>query len=63
MQKGLKKGVNRERPVVNKASKDLQENRRTDQISNSSESPRYIWKFSLLLVASVPVCLQLSLLL
>lgn len=40
MQKGLKKGVNRERPVVNKASKDLQENRRTDQISNSSESPR-----------------------
>ncbi|KAL2944375.1 Serine/threonine-protein kinase svkA [Bienertia sinuspersici] len=40
MQKGAKKGLSRERPVVNKASKDVQENRRSDQRANSSESPR-----------------------
>lgn len=40
MQKGLRKGVSRERPVVNKASNNMPENRRTDQMSNSSESPR-----------------------
>ncbi|KNA07931.1 hypothetical protein SOVF_167320, partial [Spinacia oleracea] len=39
MQKGLRKGFTRERPAVNKASKDMQENRRTDQLSNNSESP------------------------
>ncbi|XP_021773704.1 germinal center kinase 1-like isoform X1 [Chenopodium quinoa] len=39
MQKGLRKGFSRERPAVNKASRDTQENRRTDQMSNSSESP------------------------
>lgn len=47
MQKGLRKGFTRERPVVNKASKDMQENRRTDQMSNSSESPRYNGNFLL----------------
>lgn len=45
MQKGLRKGFTRERPAVNKASKDMQENRRTDQLSNNSESPRYVWQF------------------
>ncbi|KAL2944338.1 Serine/threonine-protein kinase svkA [Bienertia sinuspersici] len=40
MQKGAKKGLSQERPVVNKASKDVQENRRSDQRANSSESPR-----------------------
>ncbi|XP_057531222.1 uncharacterized protein LOC130809450 [Amaranthus tricolor] len=40
MQKGLKKGLSRERPIVNKVNKDMQENRRTDQMSNNSESAR-----------------------
>lgn len=43
MQKGLKKGLSRERPIVNKVNKDMQENRRTDQMSNNSESARYDW--------------------
>ncbi|CAO2836146.1 unnamed protein product [Amaranthus hypochondriacus] len=40
MQKGLKKGLSRERLIVNKVNKDVQENRRTDQMSNNSESAR-----------------------
>lgn len=40
MQKGLRKGYARERSVVNKTSKDILENRRTDPISSSYESPR-----------------------
>ncbi|XP_074311117.1 uncharacterized protein LOC141646990 isoform X2 [Silene latifolia] len=39
MQKGLRKGFARERPVLNRASKDTQYNN-SDQMPNSFESPR-----------------------
>ena len=41
MQKGLAKGVTRETPAMNRVSKDVQDDK-TDLVSNSSESPRYI---------------------
>ncbi|KAK9688873.1 hypothetical protein RND81_09G017700 [Saponaria officinalis] len=39
MQKGLRKGLARERPVINRVSNDVQVNK-SDQMPNSSESPR-----------------------
>ncbi|KAK9674126.1 hypothetical protein RND81_12G212600 [Saponaria officinalis] len=39
MQKGLKKGLGRERPVLSRVSKEVEYNK-SDQIANSSESPR-----------------------
>ncbi|KAH9609195.1 hypothetical protein KSS87_002231, partial [Heliosperma pusillum] len=39
MQKGLRKGSARERPVLNRVSKDMRYNK-SDQMPNSSESPR-----------------------
>lgn len=62
MQKGLKKGLSRERLIVNKVNKDVQENRRTDQMSNNSESARYDWRLLLLIVSGMFGCLQRSLL-
>ncbi|XP_074319349.1 uncharacterized protein LOC141656381 isoform X2 [Silene latifolia] len=39
MQKGMRKGLGRERPVMNRVSKDMQDDK-SDQMRNSSVSPR-----------------------